>query len=399
MAAGNKRWTHGCAQLEVHPTFDALRELPPHYLLRELQRTLLQGLARTGKRHFQGLAQAAKAHKSCLDNRVCAKLRLVDDADHLLHHLTPESATEFLNDVMGTIAREDLGSSSHNSWPAPSPPPNGHVGLFAGSPQPSELEELEPDTLQCWWNEGTAGEGDGDELIADIDLHCMTHGATDVSQITGEHVAIIIHEPHDEDLVDNVTETESGAERNVLDLCLTREGTFEHDGPSLADDGETVEQNGDSEEIIATINHMLEPDGTIAEKPKRAAWADVHDNDSDEVAPNAANTDSPPAAAASKQQRRVEKRNRQRKNKLVDSAARPSEFEELECFMHSGTDERSVSSLYVSLLEIELSAKQCGHDIAILGCDCHKPDQLAQYEVMLSSNGVSTICQACSDYY
>jgi hypothetical protein len=135
----------------------------------------------------------------------------------------------------------------------------------------------------------------------------------------------------------------------------------------------------------------------MQEKP---SWASTCDSiDYQEHSAIMQDDESNCADLQSRRLKRAGKRNRQRKNKLVDPAARPSEYGELECFMHSGTDERSVSSLYVSLLEIELSAKQCGHDIAILGCDCHKPDQLAQYEVMLSSNGVSTICQACSDYY
>jgi hypothetical protein len=152
-------------------------------------------------------------------------------------------------------------------------------------------------------------------------------------------------------------------------------------------------------EILGTDASHFESDagddgGKITTMPRRSAWADTLDDDSGDDAVVAIDL-----LPLTKQQKSAVKRSRQRKAKLVNPPARPSEFEQLEGFMLRDTDVRSISSLYVSLLEIELCAKQCRHDINILGCDCHQPGQLAQYEVMLCSEGISTICQACSDYY
>jgi len=112
----------------------------------------------------------AKAHKGCLDNRIAAKLRLVDDARHLLLHLTPESATEFLIEVETCVSEyNDHGSDSRCSSQVPPAPPSGHIGLFASSSsQHSEPEELEPDFLQCWYR-GQSDEARQDTVLVDGD--------------------------------------------------------------------------------------------------------------------------------------------------------------------------------------------------------------------------------------
>ena len=72
---------------------------------------------------FQGLAQGARHFRPQLDNRLSAKLRLVDDADHLLHHISPESCSEFVNEIKMALGVDVTLAK-------PPPPPCGHVGYF-----------------------------------------------------------------------------------------------------------------------------------------------------------------------------------------------------------------------------------------------------------------------------
>ena len=104
MASNNKRWAQHVGHTPVPPHFEALRHALRHLLLGELQHTLLLNLALPAKKHFQGLAAAAKFHKGMLDNRLAAKLRLVDDSHHLLEHLTPESAANFVQEIGDALA-------------------------------------------------------------------------------------------------------------------------------------------------------------------------------------------------------------------------------------------------------------------------------------------------------
>ena len=77
--------------MQVDPTFDRLRFGSPHLLLGELKRACLSTLTKGSNCHFEGLAQAAKYHRGTINNRMAVKLRLVEDAYHLLDHLKVEA--------------------------------------------------------------------------------------------------------------------------------------------------------------------------------------------------------------------------------------------------------------------------------------------------------------------
>ena len=98
-------------------------------------------LAMKAECHFEGLAQAAKYHRDCLDNRQSAKLRLIDDAFHLCDHLTPESCSVFLNEIKATVNIGDM-------LPPPPPPLEG----------PS-YASMEPDALEIWFADANADNG------------------------------------------------------------------------------------------------------------------------------------------------------------------------------------------------------------------------------------------------
>ena len=165
-----KRWAHGGVLVQVDPGFDRLRYAPPHLLLGELKRACMVALTMGSGCHFEGLAQAAKFHRGCISNRQAAKLRLIDDAFHLVDHLTPESCTAFLLDIQCCAAG--------NSNARPPPPPDDFVGAFhhgngniaetSGQPEVfsqdsldggSGAVELQPDALDIWYagKSGRAG--------------------------------------------------------------------------------------------------------------------------------------------------------------------------------------------------------------------------------------------------
>jgi hypothetical protein len=107
MSLGQKRWNFTGKHASIVPAFEPLRFLPRHLLLAELQKCLLATLSGAAGMHFQGLAQAAKFHRGAFGlrtNAVCAKLRLVDDAHHLLEHLTPESCSLLVSDIQSMVA-------------------------------------------------------------------------------------------------------------------------------------------------------------------------------------------------------------------------------------------------------------------------------------------------------
>ena len=104
MASSRKRWSQLPGHTPVPPHFEALRHAPRHLLLGELQHTLLLNLALPAQKHFQGLATGAKYHRAKLDNRLAAKLRLIDDSHHLMEHLTPESAANFVQEIHNALA-------------------------------------------------------------------------------------------------------------------------------------------------------------------------------------------------------------------------------------------------------------------------------------------------------
>jgi len=162
-AVGTRRWKASHGTVEVDASFEVLRSLPPHFLLRELQRRLMQDLSGSGKQHFQGLAQAAKAHPS-FDNRIKAKLRLVDDATHLIEHITPESATCLLNQVAAlssgdraeesTVACEASELSTADATEALPASLGGDSSLSSISAcESAAYLEVEQDALECWWAE------------------------------------------------------------------------------------------------------------------------------------------------------------------------------------------------------------------------------------------------------
>ena len=184
--AFGKRWAHGAEQVIALPSFEALRDVPPHHLLRELQRVLLVKLAGSGARHFQGLAQAGKAHDHNLDGRLRAKLRLVDDSTHLIGHLTPESATEFVNEIDRCVSVDGKVKSCRASLGhgATSTPTGGGSNASGDStldlPETissvslaDSCTELEPDTLESWWaneHDSLDHAGVGDDQSAQTEL-------------------------------------------------------------------------------------------------------------------------------------------------------------------------------------------------------------------------------------
>lgn len=99
ITAGGKRRARQKETIQVWLAFALLRHLPRHLLLAELRKHLLLQLCGSSRVHYEGLSVASKALNPGLSrqtiNRLKAKLRLIDDAHHLLEHLSPESATEF----------------------------------------------------------------------------------------------------------------------------------------------------------------------------------------------------------------------------------------------------------------------------------------------------------------
>jgi len=148
------RWSKSSGQVATMPIFDALRTGPPHTRTRELQRCLMQQLARTGKRHFQGLAQAAKAHGGQLSNRQCAKLRLIDDAAHLMDHITPESATAFFLEVVQCTTAVEEGEGDVKSDDCPQSF-EGSVVEEVVSDSLAENDEVQPLVHEAADGEGT----------------------------------------------------------------------------------------------------------------------------------------------------------------------------------------------------------------------------------------------------
>jgi hypothetical protein len=105
-------------QLRVAHEFESLRDHPPHLLLATLQRRLLLQCARASGMHFEGLAQAGRALRKQIGNRLATKLRLIDEAHNLLRHLSPESCstcTRELSCLLEPHSVGELGSAAEDT--------------------------------------------------------------------------------------------------------------------------------------------------------------------------------------------------------------------------------------------------------------------------------------------
>ena len=107
------RWSEPRRQVWVQPCFEQLRGLPRHLLLAELQHEVLLATSQAARCKFQGFAQASK--RLGLGSRLAAKCRPVDDAHHLLNHLTPESSQLFLDEVLAAVAPRRQGSATRST--------------------------------------------------------------------------------------------------------------------------------------------------------------------------------------------------------------------------------------------------------------------------------------------
>lgn len=88
--------------------------LPPHILLASLHRRLTLTMSQQAGAHYEGLAQAARDAKSVIGGSLAGKLRMVDEAAHLLRHLSPESCAICCSDLCAMLAcyTEDGGDSA-----------------------------------------------------------------------------------------------------------------------------------------------------------------------------------------------------------------------------------------------------------------------------------------------
>ena len=146
MSAGASRWSSSRSQVIVPPAFEAVRHQPRHILLGELQHALLVTISGQAAMQFQGLAQGAKHYKGIIDNRVAAKLRLVDDCAHLMHHLTPESSAAFLHQVQCLLHEQPTSQSECMPDACKTASATSGEGTSVGSDVGSSgVEEMEPD--------------------------------------------------------------------------------------------------------------------------------------------------------------------------------------------------------------------------------------------------------------
>jgi hypothetical protein len=91
-----KQWR---AAPRVPSEFDSLRFLPPHVLLAALHRHLVLEVSRQAGGHYEGLSQAARDSKHLLGNSLVNKLKVIDEAAHLIRHLSPESSAVCYHEV------------------------------------------------------------------------------------------------------------------------------------------------------------------------------------------------------------------------------------------------------------------------------------------------------------
>ena len=96
-----RKW--GKRSPECLPEFDDLREQQPHALLAALHRRCVLQLGKVSSCHYDGLSQAARNAKLQLGAGMVTKLVLVDEAHHLLRHLSPESCTIVFSEVCAAL--------------------------------------------------------------------------------------------------------------------------------------------------------------------------------------------------------------------------------------------------------------------------------------------------------
>jgi hypothetical protein len=131
-----KRWKPAPVVLDE---FSALRHLPSHMLLAALHRRLVLNASAYAGGHYEGLAQGARDLRPLLGNQLATKLRLIDEAAHLVRHLSPESCSMVCADVdaalygPNTACEHDVRHDEH-----------------ASDSTCSSIEQ-EPDRLECWW--------------------------------------------------------------------------------------------------------------------------------------------------------------------------------------------------------------------------------------------------------
>jgi hypothetical protein len=86
-----RKW--GKVSPKVLPDFEGLRHQPPQVLLAALHRRLVLELAGRVGVHYEGLAQAARDARSVIGAPLVAKMKMIDEAFHLMRHISPESCT------------------------------------------------------------------------------------------------------------------------------------------------------------------------------------------------------------------------------------------------------------------------------------------------------------------
>jgi hypothetical protein len=106
-----RKW--GKVAQHVLPEFDALRSQPPHALLAALHRGLIMELSGYAGTHYEGLTQAGRDDKLLIGGQMASKMRVIDEAAHLLRHISPESCSIYVGEL-----RAALQSHSVNEGPA-----------------------------------------------------------------------------------------------------------------------------------------------------------------------------------------------------------------------------------------------------------------------------------------
>lgn len=171
---GQNRWAQRTGVIEVRPEFDLLRHLPRHLLLADLRKQLLLHLCDNAKQHYEGLSAGLKALDPSLSrqtvSRLKAKLRLVDDAHHLLEHLTPESATVFCDEIADAMPK------SGSTCPDPAVVSGSSSGDGAEAGASSSADSNTNESLGHIVNAATIDEWSG---VSSVDTECQTDLALD----------------------------------------------------------------------------------------------------------------------------------------------------------------------------------------------------------------------------
>ena len=138
-----KQWK---ASPQVYHDFEMLCFQPPHLLLAALHRRLALELNSFAGGHYEGITQAGRDLRSELGNVLAAKLKVIDEAAHLVRHLSPESSTILCSEVHAALCQHEGAKPVGDSTLGDA----STLDVSAGSNDGDSCKEVQADSGQFW---------------------------------------------------------------------------------------------------------------------------------------------------------------------------------------------------------------------------------------------------------